>query len=260
MQEKATRKQIEYLRNLGYQGAENLDKMDASAKIDELLAKEKLQGVVLKCPFCKGEIRKRPKLSGTCPHCDRKFLHRRGKLYKPEVWYERAQKEDQREWLKETKAYRRETIQEALREQRQFESEMRRSGGIARADEAAGFIIRIGPNCHHIRHLDGLLVLVDDAKRDPDLLPPYEECCCDTCECDFDFVTKGEVPRGTRIAQRVLTGESPFKAELNRAPAGDSPFAPPLPGETVVNAQLVSDDQPPGSTGLAPRLSILDST
>jgi hypothetical protein len=48
---------------------------------------------------------------------------------------------------------------------------------------------------------DGLIVLLEDAKAHPEMLPPYDECNHSSCECDYELVTRDEVPRGGRVAE-----------------------------------------------------------
>ncbi|MFM9963599.1 MAG: hypothetical protein ACKV2Q_20520 [Planctomycetaceae bacterium] len=64
-----------------------------------------------------------------------------------------------------------------------------------------GYLLRIGPGCPHASHLNGLLVVLEDAKANLELLPPYSECREETCQCEFELVSDDGVASGTRIAE-----------------------------------------------------------
>ena len=63
-----------------------------------------------------------------------------------------------------------------------------------------GYLIKAGPSCPHAKHREGLLVLLEDAIDTPKLLPPYDECRHDTCECEYTPVRANEVPKKMRVA------------------------------------------------------------
>jgi len=126
-----------------------------------------------------------------------------------------------RTWLKERRKEIREQVKEDLAVQRELERDLRKYGGIDHEHEFAGWILRIGERCVESKHLTGLLVTAEDAKADLGLLPPYDTCREETCECDIDPVDVGDVPKGTRIAERVLEQESgPVRVRKKRSKSG----------------------------------------
>ena len=204
----ATRRQIEYLRNLGYKGEWNLSATQAIQWIDWMLGEEERTGTcTLKCPYCKAPLPKRPKRTAAkCSKCKRRFYHLAGKLYTENRKAERDQNEqhrDHQEWLKESRQMVRDDVRDCVETEKEFSRDMRACGGVDPMEEMVGFVIRIGPDCHQSRHLDGLLVPLADAKSDPALLPPYPSCVEATCGCTFDPVSRGELPKGIRVAERA---------------------------------------------------------
>lgn len=51
-----------------------------------------------------------------------------------------------------------------------------------------GYRITAGKNCPHAKPYDGSTFLIEDVYDEPDLLPPYEGCEYDTCECEYTRV------------------------------------------------------------------------
>jgi len=169
-----TEKQLAYLRRLKYEGPPPATKREASLFIDAIKtgqAKAKESGKTFK---------------GLTPS-----------------QAERLREKSNRTWLKERRKEVREQVRDDLSGQRELERDLRRYGGVDRGDSFAGWLLRIGPQCVDSKHLNGLLVTVDDAKADPGLLPPYDTCREGTCECDIEPVSGREVPKGTRIAERA---------------------------------------------------------
>lgn len=109
---------------------------------------------------------------------------------------------DNAAWLRERRAEIREDVRENIADSRPTKREIAEFGenGVYRL---AGWIIRIGRYCDASKHLDGLLVPFKDGKVDYSLLPPYDTCRESTCECEVDAVEAGQVPRGTRIAEKA---------------------------------------------------------
>jgi len=116
---------------------------------------------------------------------------------------EKALQKDHRDWLKQLRSEICEQMKDDLSCQRELERDLRKYGGLDREDEFAGWLLRIGEHCTETRHLNGLLVTTEDAKADPGLLPPYDTCREETCECEIDPVNVRDVPKGTRVAERV---------------------------------------------------------
>jgi hypothetical protein len=201
---KATWRQIEFLRNLGYQQGANLSNQEASEMIDRLLVQEeKFGNCPLQCPYCNTPIGKRPRGRKKCDKCGKPFWHICGKLYTEAGKNKRniAEKErDHKEWLRQEHQNVKENIKDDWKDEQKFRREFKEKITI-------GYLIRIGPNCLHAMHLQGLLVMLEDAKENPDMLPPYDECQRDTCECEYESVSASEVPKGTRVAE--LVGSTP---------------------------------------------------
>jgi ribosomal protein L37AE/L43A len=187
----ATTKQKQYLRRLGHKEVSGLTKTQASALIDSLLEAERESGKQFACPYCKGKFGPRPKTrTKKCPHCGKTIYHVVGKFYTEEG----MDVLDQAEWYKEQRALVKETVREDWKLEREHRQKFKE-------EITAGYIVKVGPNCPHAAKLDGLLVLIEDATKHPDMLPPYEECRHNTCECEFEDALAHDVPRGTRVAQ-----------------------------------------------------------
>lgn len=130
----------------------------------------------------------------------------------PREWYERKLQELnasepsdplQREWLFDClQENKRMVLDEVADDYRSRDMEIQQGGRAFIDLRLAGWIITIGRTCTG-KHLDGLLVRVQDALLDPELLPPYDTCDRDTCECEFNPVSLGDVPPGTRFVERV---------------------------------------------------------
>ena len=228
----ATSRQKQFLRVLGHKGPVTLSKQQASDLIEKLLAAEKASGKQFPCPYCKAKFAPRPsRREKKCPACGRTMVHLCGKLYTSQ----QADSLYQKDWFKEQQADNKYNAQTDWKEERSF----RRQFG---DPISPGYIIRVGPACEHARHLDGLLVLHEDANDKPDMLPPDEGCRHDTCECRYD-IAPSTVPRGTRIAepsdkadrQRLVTRHDPQAVKLGKGSCGSA-----LLGWMVVIAYLVS--------------------
>ena len=194
-----TQRQKQFLRALGHKDFDGLIKESASALIDRLLAEEKASGKKFPCPYCKEMFGPRPKRTKKCPHCGNKIIHLSGRFYNEDQVNEMKQKDDtraQKQWLKESRQENRETVREDLKDEKSFRKEFGEPYFV-------GYLVQIGPQCVASAHLNGLLVLIDDAVNAIDLLPPYDECRHNTCECDFEPVTAQEVPKKARVAELV---------------------------------------------------------
>jgi len=191
MAQPATTKQKQYLKRLGYAADPNsLTKERASQQIDILLTQERESGRQFPCPYCKGKFGPRPKRRKKCPHCGNSIVHLVGKFYTEQQAGELYQKE----WWRDSRSDVAEQVRDDYKENKSFEREFRETLTV-------GYIIKPGPHCPHVHHLRGLIVPLEDAKASPELLPPYDGCNHDTCECEYNEVGPGEVPRGTRVAQ-----------------------------------------------------------
>jgi hypothetical protein len=201
---KATWRQIEFLRNLGYAQGANLTIHEASEMIDQLLKQEeKLGNCPLQCPYCKAPIGKRPSGRKKCEKCGKPFWHICGKIYTESGRNKRdtvEKKKDYEKWLKEERKDVKTNIKDDWKDEQEFRREFKEK-------HIVGYLLRIGPNCQHVMHLQGLLVMLEDARENPDMLPPYAGCQQDTCECEYEPVSASEVPKGTRVAE--LIGSTP---------------------------------------------------
>ncbi len=186
----ATTRQKQFLRQLGHKAFDGLTKERASQLIDELLQAEKASGKTFPCPYCKKHFGPRPRRTKKCPSCGQTIVHLSGKFYTQEA----VEEVDQKEWLKESRNDVKEDVKDDWREERSIRKEY---GEV----HIVGYLLNIGPQCTSSHHLNGLLVKIEDAAAAPGLLPPYDECRHDTCECDFQSVSPSEVPKGTRVAE-----------------------------------------------------------
>ena len=182
MSDAPSAKQLAFLKRLKYDGPSPKTKQDASAMIDQLLA-------------AKADKRQAEKLS--TPAKQDAFLQRQSKQQS------RQRDKDHKAWLRERRQEIRQQTREDMRDQRRLERDLSKHGGMDRGHALAGWILRIGAHCEDAKHLNGLLVRAEDALADPGLLPPYDSCRKETCECEIDPVNAADVPRGTRIAERA---------------------------------------------------------
>lgn len=187
---KATTRQKQFLRALGHSDVDRLTIADASTLIERLLAEEKASGKTFPCPYCKRKFGPRPKRTKTCPSCKKKIIHLSGRFYTED----KVDEMNQKEWIKESRQANRADVREHWQDEKAIRKKFREQ-------HTVGYLLRIGPNCTAASHLNGLLVLIEDAAKCIELLPPFDECREDTCECEYDPVSAHEVPRKTRIAE-----------------------------------------------------------
>lgn len=187
-----TTRQKQFLRALGHKDVANLTKEQASQLIDRLLEAEKLSNKTFPCPYCRTPFGPRPKRSRKCPHCAQTIYHICGKfLTEPQL-----ADLDQKEWFKEERDNVKANIRDDWKDEQEFRHEFKEK-------HTVGYLLTIGPNCQHAFHLQGLLVVLEDAKANPDLLPPYDGCLHNACECEYEPVSAAEVPRRTRVAEWI---------------------------------------------------------
>jgi hypothetical protein len=190
MPDNATPRQMQFLRQLGYKDSAKLTKQQASQLIERMLAEEKASGKTFPCPYCKAKFGPRPKREKKCPSCGNTIVQLSGKFYTQAE----ADSKYQKDWLKESRQYAKSQVREEWKEERKFRKEFGEP-------LIVGYSITAGPQCPHTKRLEGLLVLIEDAYDSTDLLPPFDSCKHDTCECEFIAVMHGEVKKGTRIAE-----------------------------------------------------------
>lgn len=151
MSDDPTKRQLGYLKGLGYDGPAPESKREASFLIDAIKSGKKVTANTL------AQYRER----------------------------------ERREWVKLVKA----DFLEGARDDLKMNRQHRREFG---EDLWVGQMVRVGRYCHQAKHLNGLLVRLEDAVKRREVLPPYEGCQEETCECTIEAVTAREVPRGTR--------------------------------------------------------------
>lgn len=103
----------------------------------------------------------------------------------------------QKDWFAEMRS----NIKADVRDDWKGEKEIRRQYGDV---HFVGYILKVGPQCTDVRHLNGLLVQIEDAFDAPELLPPYETCSYESCECDYQVVSPSEVPRERELPRPML--------------------------------------------------------
>lgn len=189
---KITSRQKQFLGTLGHKDVAQLTKEQASQLIDRLLNVEKQSGKTFPCPYCRKPFGPRPKRTKKCPHCGQIIYHICGKF----LTESKVGDLNQKEWFKEERSNVKENIRDDWRDEQEFRRECKEKHTI-------GYLLKIGPNCTDASHLQGLLVTLEDAKANPDMLPPYDCCRYDTCECDYEPVSADEVPKRTRVAELV---------------------------------------------------------
>ncbi|MEX2172318.1 MAG: hypothetical protein WD851_23560 [Pirellulales bacterium] len=190
MSDTATSRQKQYLRQLGCKDVAKLSKQQASQLIDQLIAQEKASGKTFSCPYCKSQFGPRPKRTKTCPSCGQTIVHLSGKFYTQH----QVDNLNQKEWLAESLANTKSEVKDDWKEERKYRKEF---------GEALilGYQITAGDSCPHTKPLENGLVLIEDAFDNPELLPPFDECRHDSCECDFSSVMGDEAPRRLRIIE-----------------------------------------------------------
>lgn len=169
----ATSRQKQFLRWLGHRNAEKLTKQQASRLIETLLAEEKESGKTFPCPYCKARFGPRPKRTKKCPSCGNTIIQLSGKFYTEKQADEHCQKD----WFKDSRNAVKSETSQVWKEDRKFRKEFDESLFI-------GYSIEAGPSCPHAKYREGMLILIEDAYAAPELLPPFDGCRYDSCECD----------------------------------------------------------------------------
>ena len=176
MEPQVTSRQKEFLRALGHRDFSNLSKGDASSLIDKLLDDEKASGRTFPCPYCKHKFGPRPRRTKKCPNCGQKIIHLSGKFYTAD----KADEKYQKDWMKEQRLEMKELVREDWREEKSFRKEF---------DEPmfAGYIVHVGQECSADVDFKNLIVLLEDAYDAPEVLPPFDTCRHDACECEVEL-------------------------------------------------------------------------
>jgi hypothetical protein len=190
MSDKATTRQKQFLRQLGHTSFDGLTKDRASSLIEQLLQAEKASGKTFPCPYCKKPFGPRPSRTKKCPACQKTIIHLSGKFYTED----QANELNQKEWLADSRREARENIKDDWKQERAFRKEFGEPHFV-------GYIIRVGTGCKASLQFNGLLVAIEDACKTPEMLPPFDSCHHETCECEYDLVSQSEVPKGTLIAE-----------------------------------------------------------
>lgn len=187
-----TQRQKQFLRALGHKEFDKLTKESASTLIDRLLDEERASGKTFPCPYCKQKFGPRPKRTKKCPNCGNTIVHLSGRFYTAD----KLEEMNQKEWFKDSRADNKTNVREDWKDERQFRKEFGEAYTV-------GYLIKVGSACSSTADLNGTLVLIEDAHNAIELLPPYESCRHDTCECEYEPVSAHEVPKGTRVAEFV---------------------------------------------------------
>lgn len=195
-----TSRQKQFLGALGQKDVDNLTKEQASLLIDRLLAAEKQSGKTFPCPYCRKSFGPRPKRTKKCPHCGQTIYHICGRF----LTASKVSTLNQKEWFKEERDNVKANIRDDWKDEQEFRREFKEK-------HTVGYLVKIGPDCVHASHIQSLLVLLEDAKTNPDMLPPYDGCCHDTCECEYKPVTADRVPKRTRVAEIVKSTSKPHR-------------------------------------------------
>lgn len=188
----ATTRQKQYLRQLAHKEVDRLTKDQASELIERLFEEERRSGRQFPCPYCKQRFGPRPKRTKKCPNCGKTIYHICGKF----LTQSQVGDLNQKEWFKEERENVKENIRDDWRDEQEFRREFKEK-------HTVGYLLKVGRNCPHAAHLNGLLVTLEDAKANPHLLPPYDQCRHETCECEYEPVSSHELPRATRVAEMV---------------------------------------------------------
>ena len=77
----ATKRQNQFLRQLGRKSCDGLTKTRASELIDQILQAEKAAGKTFPCPYCKKRSGPRPSRTKRCQSCGRTIIYLSCKFY-----------------------------------------------------------------------------------------------------------------------------------------------------------------------------------
>ena len=115
---------------------------------------------------------------GTCPiHAESLRYQQRGLGMR---MGQKTPEQVRRDWWREQRAYAKREIRDSLPQ---------KFGGDL---FVKGFVIHVGNACRHAAHLNDTFVPLDMAFRNPSLLPPYQGCDFETCDCYFEQVLEGD--------------------------------------------------------------------
>jgi hypothetical protein len=188
MPTQATDFQKEFLQALGCskRRMSTLSKQDASTLIDQLLASEKAAKKTFPCPYCGAPFGPRPKRSKTCPSCRQRIVHFSGHFYTE------AQADDrQRHFILAS-------VQADWKEERKTRRELGEPFHI-------GYTIHIEPSCPDSQHHHGTFVDMQDALKNPELLPPYKTCRRSRCACYIEDATEYDIPKPPSVSASVAS-------------------------------------------------------
>jgi hypothetical protein len=197
---KATKHQLQFLKELGAQNVGGISKEEATKLIDKLLAEEYASGKNFKCPSCKSEFSPRPKRRTVCKECGNAIVHLSGRFYTEE----KADEKCQRDWLSECRTDNR----DAVREEWSYEKFLRKERN---GPDEFGYRIKICPACTSAYKFNGVLVPFEVVVEHVNLLPPYETCDRHTCECEYETVYCSDVKDNAVYVTVSQTGEIEFK-------------------------------------------------
>ena len=104
---------------------------------------------------------------------------------------------DQKVWEEASRQRTKRVVNGAWREEQTY----RKKHG---KPSIVGYRITAGKNCPHAKPYDGSTFLIEDVYDEPDLLPPYDGCKHDACECKYTPATADQ----KRKARIVLKFDS----------------------------------------------------
>lgn len=215
---KPTKRQLQFLAELGAKNVGDITREQASQLIDRLLEQEYKSGRTFKCPNCKSEFGPRPRRYTVCQDCGETIIHLSGRFYTEE----QADKKCHRDWLKEWRACNRETVRDDLA----FEKMIRKDRNVS---EMFGYRVKVCSSCEASSKFHGVIIPLELAVKRVDLLPPYETCDHITCECEFDTIPFENIPDGAIIVSVSETGALEYhRFQRNRATGSGCAILPLL--------------------------------
>lgn len=146
----------------------------------------------------------------------------------------------QTEWEKASRQSTKREVKESWREEQKY----RKKHG---KPSIVGYRITAGKNCPHAKPYDGSTFLIEDVYDEPDLLPPYEGCRHDICECTYTPATADQREKARIILE---FGDSELQAKLttrNTSPVG---FEHSSQGGKARSIRAKNKKQPAGCTSV----------
>lgn len=149
---------------------------------------------MVKCPYCKSELKQPPKRTKKCPSCGNRVHALPDGRYVTETehaQYAQAKARDHRE--KQHRAYRAQVLSE-LRE-------ARRSGLVVGIQ-----ILASDDSCPYCKRMHGQTISLDSAIMNERLRPPFDQCTNEVCTCTYTEVLASLPSSPQRARSGVATG------------------------------------------------------